>query len=144
MKCKPCFIVFLVLLAFAIGGSVFILSDSKSKPPTITNFEECAAAGNTVMESYPRQCAVPGGETFVEDITIPIDRNGGDTDKSTTGDCIITGCSGHVCSEVEVITTCEYREEYACYNNATCERQNDGECGWTLTSKLEMCLADSL
>ncbi|MFH1426535.1 MAG: hypothetical protein ABIG66_03885 [Candidatus Kerfeldbacteria bacterium] len=31
----------------------------------ITNFDECVAAGNPVMESYPRQCAADG-ETFTE------------------------------------------------------------------------------
>jgi len=33
----------------------------------ITNFEECAAAGNPIMESYPRQCRA-NGQTFVEQI----------------------------------------------------------------------------
>ena len=33
----------------------------------ITNFEECVAAGNPVMESYPRQCTADG-QTFVEEI----------------------------------------------------------------------------
>jgi len=33
----------------------------------VTNFEECVAAGNPVMESYPRQCR-HGGQTYVEDI----------------------------------------------------------------------------
>jgi hypothetical protein len=34
---------------------------------TVTNFEECAAAGNPVMESYPRQCRDPvSGRTFTE------------------------------------------------------------------------------
>ena len=33
----------------------------------ITNFVECAAAGNPVMESYPRQCSV-NGQTFTEEI----------------------------------------------------------------------------
>ena len=33
----------------------------------ITNFEECIAAGNPVMESYPRQCRDPMTDrTFVE------------------------------------------------------------------------------
>ena len=27
-----------------------------NKPNEITNFEECIAAGNPAMESYPRQC----------------------------------------------------------------------------------------
>ncbi len=36
----------------------------------ITNFEECVAAGNPVMESYPRQCQADG-RTFVEDVAEP-------------------------------------------------------------------------
>jgi tRNA(Ser,Leu) C12 N-acetylase TAN1 len=35
----------------------------------INNFEDCVEAGNSVMESYPRQCRV-NGETYVEDIEI--------------------------------------------------------------------------
>jgi len=31
-----------------------------------TTFEECAAAGNPVMESYPRQCRSKDGQSFVE------------------------------------------------------------------------------
>ena len=34
----------------------------------ITNFEECIAAGNPAMESYPMQCRTADGETFVQDI----------------------------------------------------------------------------
>jgi len=37
--------------------------------PSIDSFEECAAAGNPVMESYPRQCRTADGKHFVE--TIP-------------------------------------------------------------------------
>jgi hypothetical protein len=37
----------------------------------ITNFEECAAAGNPIMESYPRQCRADG-KTFVEVIEEPV------------------------------------------------------------------------
>ncbi len=36
----------------------------------ITTFEECVAAGNPVMESYPRQCRA-GGTTFVEAVATP-------------------------------------------------------------------------
>ncbi|MAF79909.1 hypothetical protein CL629_02390 [bacterium] len=35
---------------------------------SITNFEDCIAAGNPAMESYPRQCRA-GDQTFVEDIS---------------------------------------------------------------------------
>lgn len=34
---------------------------------TVTNFEECLATGNPVMESYPRQCRY-GDKTYVENI----------------------------------------------------------------------------
>ena len=34
----------------------------------INNFEECAKAGNPVLESYPRQCMTPDGRTFTEEI----------------------------------------------------------------------------
>ena len=35
----------------------------------IQSFEECAAAGNPVMESFPRQCSTSDGKHFVEIIT---------------------------------------------------------------------------
>ncbi len=57
-------------------------------------------------------------------------------------ECFVGGCSGQVCSDQEgLITTCEWREEYACYGDATCERQPSGACGWTPTPALETCLA---
>ena len=34
----------------------------------ITNFNECAMAGNPIMESMPRQCATPDGRTFIEEL----------------------------------------------------------------------------
>lgn len=36
---------------------------------TITSFEECAAAGYPIQESYPRRCTSPDLDTFVEVIT---------------------------------------------------------------------------
>jgi eight-cysteine-cluster-containing protein len=59
-----------------------------------------------------------------------------------TSECIKTGCSGTVCAEPgkDVMTTCEYKPEYACYQNATCARQAGGACGWTQTPELTACL----
>jgi hypothetical protein len=58
--------------------------------------------------------------------------------------CFVGGCSGQVCSDQEgVITTCEFRPEYACYHDATCERQGDGQCGWTATAALNTCLGNN-
>lgn len=59
--------------------------------------------------------------------------------------CVAGGCSNHMCIEEGgpgVITTCEFRDEYACYQGATCARQADGQCGWTQTPELQACLAN--
>lgn len=58
--------------------------------------------------------------------------------------CVTGGCSGTVCQAADAeptMTTCEWRPEYACYRDATCERQPDGACGWTRSDALTTCLA---
>ncbi|MFH1712471.1 MAG: hypothetical protein ABH846_04540 [Patescibacteria group bacterium] len=62
---------------------------STQSPTEITSFEECVAAGNPIMESYPRQCATPDGQSFTEVITDDLVNDqiiGGDTDEH---DCLI-------------------------------------------------------
>jgi hypothetical protein len=54
--------------------------------------------------------------------------------------CIKTGCSSQVCSDHTVMSTCEWKAEYACYQKAACERQADGNCGFTRTRELTACL----
>jgi hypothetical protein len=54
--------------------------------------------------------------------------------------CKPTGCSGEICSDQNMASTCIYRQEYACYKTAKCERQSSGECGWTQTMELQDCL----
>ena len=54
--------------------------------------------------------------------------------------CMRTGCSGQVCSDQEVITTCEFKPEYECLKRAACERQKSGKCGFTETPELLACL----
>lgn len=62
----------------------------------------------------------------------------------TLGACYVGGCSSQVCSDnPDVITDCAYRESYACYQTATCERQTDGQCGWTETPELLACVASA-
>ena len=56
-------IIVLLIAIFAI----IILIKPKTQEAAITNFEECAIAGNPIMESYPRQCAA-NGRTFTEEI----------------------------------------------------------------------------
>ncbi|HRH22809.1 MAG TPA: Gmad2 immunoglobulin-like domain-containing protein [Candidatus Paceibacterota bacterium] len=65
-------------------------------------------------------------------------------DSVSSKKCVVGGCSGQLCSDASaepLMSTCEYREEYACYKKATCEVQKStGECGWTQTEDLSLCL----
>lgn len=61
----------LILLILILVGVWWIFSVAEKQSP-ITNFEECANAGNPVMESYPRQCRSAEGELFIEIISEPI------------------------------------------------------------------------
>ena len=63
---KKIIIIIFVLVLFA----GFAISMQNTSSPVVTNFEECVAAGNLVMESYPRQCD-HNGERFVEDVELP-------------------------------------------------------------------------
>ena len=99
----------------------------------ITTFEQCAAAGYPIMESYPEQCQTPDGRMFVRTIT--------PAKEVPQAPCYIMGCSSHICSDRnDFTTTCEYLPEYGCYGTATCERQQNGQCGWTETVELTSCL----
>lgn len=44
---------------------------SDASSGAVTDFESCAAAGNPVMESYPRQCRA-GNTTFTEEFELPV------------------------------------------------------------------------
>jgi hypothetical protein len=56
--------------------------------------------------------------------------------------CVRAGCSAHLCVEegVDIASTCEWRPVYECYQEATCERQQNGQCGFTPTYELVECL----
>lgn len=65
----------------------------------VSSFADCVAAGNPVMESYPRQCR-HAGELFVEDVTLP-----SPTPLETVTDAFIT-CSPE--SKLAELCTMEY------------------------------------
>ncbi len=135
-------IVFLVAIVALIGVSLLFFKNSLpvEEIKSVTSFDECVAEGNLIMESYPRQCRSQNGELFVENIESPAP----EPTPTTAGKCFVGGCSGQICSDQEgMISTCEYREEYACYKTAKCERQSSGKCGWTSNSSLQMCLNKS-
>jgi hypothetical protein len=85
------------------------------------------AAGAVVMAAALTGCILDGGGT-------PRPR--------TDGTCFLGGCAAEVCSDrADVITPCIWRDAFACFHDARCERQADGACGWTQTAELEACLA---
>lgn len=58
--------------------------------------------------------------------------------------CQVTGCSGTVCANAgeDIMTTCEWREEYACYQQpgTQCVQDPQGQCGWVMSEELQVCL----
>ena len=66
----------------------------------------------------------------------------GHCEEPTEGACVRGGCSGQLCIEegVDIASTCEWRPVFQCYQQATCERQLNGQCGFTPTHELVECL----
>jgi hypothetical protein len=57
--------------------------------------------------------------------------------------CKKAGCSNILCIDSnakDTITTCEWKDEYSCYQSAKCERQADGKCGFTKDQEFQDCL----
>lgn len=58
---------FLIVAIAAISFCFFFVINYKEYSNVyISSFEECAASGNIVTESYPRQCSTKNGRHFVE------------------------------------------------------------------------------
>lgn len=70
-------VILLVAAILLLGGFYFFGGDDvdTEAPVVVTTFEECVAAGNPVMESYPRQCRSEDGELFVENIGNVLEKN---------------------------------------------------------------------
>jgi len=69
---KKLVVLIVLFLIIALGWYVLTQGNKNSTTPTplpnqATNFDECAAAGNPIMESYPPQCSA-NGQTFTQEI----------------------------------------------------------------------------
>lgn len=66
MKQKTTITIILVGLAgLALGWFIgFNLGFTQGTRANINSYEDCVAAGYPVQESYPEQCAVPGGNSY--------------------------------------------------------------------------------
>ena len=63
---------------------------------------------------------------------------------TATKACVRGGCSGELCMEegTSMASTCMWRDEFACYTKAKCERQSTGQCAFSSTKALQSCLAN--
>lgn len=102
------------------------------------NFTQPAPQKGTLILMKDNPSGLP---EFDKSISIPVVF---EAKQATIAPCIVTGCSGQICSDKEMASTCEFREEYMCYKSASCERQTNGKCGWTQTPALSQCLSGSV
>jgi hypothetical protein len=93
--------------------------------------------GGIIVSGLHRQVSGPAGRAVTLEASQFYLRTGNSVSEKR---CIKTGCSQQICADEEVVTTCEYRSEYECYRTARCERQSNGECGFTKTPELTRCL----
>ncbi|HEY4488332.1 MAG TPA: hypothetical protein VJB97_02355, partial [Candidatus Paceibacterota bacterium] len=141
MEIKTSTLIGVTIILVIIAGVLLALSNlaQEKRLQAITTFDECAASGYPIMESFPEQCMTPDGRSFTNTAQEP-------TEDISFNGCAVAGCSGQLCVSVDEAndteTTCEYRAEYACYREALCEPQVGGLCGWTETEELQQCLAD--
>jgi len=106
------------------------LPSSPTTPGTKTN--PCAA----VLCAPPSVCVpTPDGEARC----LPPDAGKG-SGAGGKRPCVVGGCSGTVCADESMMSTCEFRPEHACYRAAVCERDAAGACGWRKTPELAACL----
>lgn len=103
------------VLSILVVVSVVSLSCSVSandlKVPTIdpekkiTSFDECVAAGNKVLRSYPARC-VADGQVFVESVKQPVPELKACKDVCGNGQCEEMVCMAVGCPCAESHATC--------------------------------------
>lgn len=115
------FFAFVAGIFFGITGVLVFqeLTEDDTKNVSITNYEECAAAGGIILEKYPPVCQTEDGKQFTQDVPPVIDpaepTNPDQSDieyyehddfygSSTRGacsansDCQVGGCNTEICS----------------------------------------------
>lgn len=140
--------VFIVILSvgFLIISVLYITSLI-----TIQNIYKSSAVSSLEFQADKSQITIESGSEINDDetdnISLPITTvpRPSPIDSPVDQTCHVGGCSGQLCGDISVLdiaTTCEWIEEYACYTKTKCERQRDGKCGWTENKELSLCLLE--
>jgi len=129
-----------VVAALVVGGFfAFFYPGGSNKEANINSFEDCIAAGNPAMESYPRQCRTEDGKHFVEEIDDPVGTPAKEVFQcpaKQTGPSACIAVYQPVCGEVQiqcVTSPCPPVQEtfsnscVAC-SNSLVETYTEGEC----------------
>lgn len=101
------------------------------------------------FQSEQKRKALQEYEVQIPDaeIIVPETQNLTPTRGVTLGEgCVVSGCNNELCQNVGEEPTnsiCLYKPEYVCYQTATCEKQDDGNCGWIETENLTTCFAEN-
>ena len=141
------------------GGALLDLSTPVSLPAVTLNTSAC----NCVFDGTKNNCnccvnkntwitAVPtcsGSQTLEKCTCAPVayyvneTRYNYTTQNSTKNySCKQTGCSGELCASSDMISSCVFKDSFACYATAVCEYQaSSGKCDFTPSTTLTNCLA---
>lgn len=101
--------------------------------------EECTALVSEEIAEWEDEETAPGNETGVSPEPETPSPSG---ECTVNSDCVRAGCSSQLCvpsANADIITTCEYKEEYACLSLSSCGC-NAGKCGWAETPDYLNCL----
>jgi len=116
MKNKTLFYGILTIAVLVITGIGLLVHQNKFiTTEEITNFEECAAAGNPVMQSYPPRCKTADGKTFTQGL--PAWKTDGITMMRIpeTGNLACFGCGATECRDpIPTLEVVEETEEQHC------------------------------
>src|SRR5262245_60633443 len=102
----------LLRAAFGVAGGVEMKSWLTTLAASVLFSAAVAAAGGCGSAGDPAVASAPPLGTEAE--------GGGRRACNGDGDCFHTGCSGQICANEDVITTCVFTCEYGCLSRASC------------------------
>jgi len=106
----------------------------------VLTFAKPATASGTLILKKDNPSGLPAND---DQASVKVQFNLADPSWSASAPvaaCAVSGCSGQICSDKNMISDCIYLPEYACYKTAVCARQPDGKCGWTPAPALKSCI----